>query len=887
MVSYIHLAFTWENNDTKVVFSPVDLLPRNTTVYFNLAAEAATPGGTALGSVLYSEYYTVPPFAVDYTSPAGGPVEYYDGYMYVSMKFTSPVADVPLEEFVTIEPAALHLNVYRSYDGWDISISGFVQPDSTYTVNLSRDLEDIYGQKLGVNYTWTFQVSAARPGFSIPVIQNGGYAVYLEPNEPVVTALATNVGSIDISGGTLDLGMFIVNLGNYSDGLISVEPDNVRRWSQSLNLEPNKSEYLNVPLTPDGGSLATGVYLFKVRAPELDTSNNQYVIPFLTAISNVNITIKSNSKEIFVWAVDYRTGTPLANEEVTFYTPLAEVLGTAVTDGDGMAVFSIPPDIHYDFEDVIAVTGQPGQYEFGITRRNWSAGLNGWDFGIPNYEQQDKPISYIYTDRPIYRPGQEVFFRAVLRNISGWQYSAYEGESVTVKMTGEYDPNIDGVPELGQMTLDVSRFGTISGVFTLAEDAQPGYYLLKVDELDYDASINFKVANYRKPEFEFNIGFGAEELQAGQDIQATVEARYYFGAPAGNLPVSWVLYSASDWFNLPGGFQVGKINNSWLRWDWMYDGLGSLYGMQILTGSGRTDQSCQLILDFDWQDLSQRFDVEALSTLTLEVTGMDESNFTISGRGGVVIHPADRYIGIRPEAWGVQAGSEAGFAIQTVDWEKQPIATQQLTAGFYSVRWVLSEAASPYSYSTYAPEYTEMASTNFGTDQKGSARIAFTPPDPGTYMLEVRGSGAVSQVYVWVGGIGTTEWPNLPYQHLRLEADAENYQPGQTAKIFIPNPFENGALALITVEQDRVQRADVVEIDGPSLLYEIPMTDADAPNVYITVTLIGRLADGRADFRMGIVNLDVQPSAHILNVTLTANPAQAGPGGRGYLHAYS
>jgi hypothetical protein len=73
----------------------------------------------------------------------------------------------------------------------------------------------------------------------------------------------------------------------------------------------------------------------------LDSSDNQYVIPFLTAISNINITIKSTSKEIFVWVVDYRTQTSLANEEVTFYTPLADVPGTAVTDADGMAVFSI------------------------------------------------------------------------------------------------------------------------------------------------------------------------------------------------------------------------------------------------------------------------------------------------------------------------------------------------------------------------------------------------------------------------------------------------------------------------------------------------------------------------------------------------------------------
>ncbi len=873
------LDVTWENNDTRVVFKPSELLPRNTTVFINLAGEATAPGGTPLGQTLYAEYYTVPPFAVDYTSPAGeGPVDYYDGYVYVSMKFTSPVADEFLEEYLTIEPAAQSFNIYRSYDGWDINMSGFLQPDSTYTVKLSPQLKDIYGQELGVDYRWTFRVSAADPGFNIPVIQNGGYSVFLEPDEPVVTAQATNVEIIQITGGKLDLGDFIVNLGTYSDSLLNVKINNPRVWTQTLALEENRSEYLNIPLTPDGSSLSTGTYLFKVRVPELDTRNNQYVIPFLTAISNVNLTIKSTSKEVFVWAVDLRNQAPMANTEVAFYSPVMEPLGSAMTDEFGVALFTFPTGNYMEYEDIIAVTGQPGQANFGITRRGWSSGINGWDFGIPNYEQTDKTVSYIYTDRPIYRPGQQVFFRAVLRDLSGWQYSAFEEETVTIKMTGEYDPVSDSVPELGRMTLDVSRFGTVSGEFTLLEDAQPGYYTLKIDELDYDAIVSFKVANYRKPEFEFDILFPSEELQAGQDIQATVQANYYFGAPASNLPVNWILYSASDWFYLPGGYQVGKIDNSWLRWDWMYDGWGSLYGKQILSGSGRTDQNGELSLNLNWQDLSQRFDVEALSTLTLEVTGMDESNFTISGRNSLTLHPADRYIGIRPESWGIQAGSEAGFGIQTVTWQKNPIATQQLTAVFYKVRWVRSEGTSPYGYPSYEPEYTEIASTNFGTDAQGSTRIAFTPPDPGTYMLEVQGGSAVTQVYAWVGGIGTTEWPALPYQHLRLEADANSYQPDQTAQVFIPNPFANGALALITLEQDRVQRSDVIEINESSLLYDIPLTDTDAPNVYVTVTLIGRQADGRADFRMGILNLEVEPSANVLNLTLTANPAQAGPG---------
>ncbi len=869
----------WQNNDTKVVFKPVNLLPRNTSLLMSLDQQAAAISGTPLGTTFSTGYQTVPPFAVDYTSPAGeGPVPYYDGYAYLDIKFTAPVADKPLKNLVSVSPEVQGFNAYRGYDGWDIGINGYFAPDSRYTLTLSPDLEDIYGQKLGVNYTWSFRISPAQPSFNIPLVQNGGYSVFLEPNQPVLTAQATNVTYVDISGGTLPLDLFMAQSASYGDALTQLEVENERSWTQRLNLDPNKSTYLNVPLTPDGGGLSTGVYLFKLRVPELDNNYNRYVIPVLTTISNVNITLKATSREAFVWVVDLRTQQPLANEEVGIYNGLGGLLGTVTTDANGKASLTYPDGPLADYEDVVAVTGQPGLVDFGMSRRSWSSGLNGWDFGISTYEQPTQDMSYLYTDRPIYRPGQTVFFRAVLRQVSGWQYSAYQGESVTVKLIGTYDATLDASPELGSQTLTVSRYGTVSGEFSLPEDAQPGYYQLKIAELTYSADISFKVANYRKPEFEFSVNFPADEMQAGQNIQANVDATYYFGAPAGNLPVNWTLYAASEWFDLPGGYQVGKIDNSWLRMGWMYDGFGSLYGQAILSGNGQTDASGRLILNFNWADISERFDPEVFSKLTLEVSGMDESNFAVVSRNSMLLHPAAAYIGIRPEAWGIQAGSEAGYVIQTVDWLKKPLGNLGLTATFNTVEWVKSDSPSPFGYTTYTPQYTPVASTDFQTDGQGKARISFTPSDPGTYMLEVRGGSAVTQIYAWVGGPGASEWPNLPYQHLNLQADASSYEPGQTARIFIPNPYPQGALALITLEQDSVKRAEVLQMTGSSYLYQLPITDAEAPNVYVSVILISRLDDGRADFRMGILDLDVTPTAHLLNLSLTANPPQAGPG---------
>jgi uncharacterized protein YfaS (alpha-2-macroglobulin family) len=58
----------------------------------------------------------------------------------------------------------------------------------------------------------------------------------------------------------------------------------------------------------------------------------------------------------------------------------------------------------------------------------------------------------------------------------------------------------------------------------------------------------------------------------------------------------------------------------------------------------------------------------------------------------------------------------------------------------------------------------------------------------------------------------------------------------------------------------------------------LPLLSEDAPNVYISVLLIGNQPDGRPDFRHGLLNVPVAPIEQTLNVNLLRQPERAGPG---------
>jgi hypothetical protein len=376
---------------------------------------------------------------------------------------------------------------------------------------------------------------------------------------------------------------------------------------------------------------------------------------------------------------------------------------------------------------------------------------------------------------------------------------------------------------------------------------------------------SFQVAEYRKPEINLNVDFAADEIRLGDAAAGTVNARYFFEAPAGELDLHWMLYARPDYFSLPN-YETGLVDTSWL--DVFRSGeYGSDYfGNLIAEGTGQTTPQGTLSIE-----LPAIPEAEAGQLVTLEVTAQDESGLPVSARAQMHVHPAEFYIGLHPEQWIGRADSSMGFEVYSVDWAQNPSGEKKLTAEFKQVRW--EKETDSNGFPTYTPVYTFVSSTDFATGADGKARLSFTPPTAGTYMLDVSGDGARTQTLVWVGGAGSAAWPDLPDQRLELTADRDSYKAGDTAKIFIPNPFAVNALALVTVERALVSKAEVITLSGSGQEYSLPLTEEEAPNVYVSVTVLGQ----GNEFRYGLVNLPVAPDAQALNVQVFSNPAQAGP----------
>jgi alpha-2-macroglobulin len=869
--------FVWNDTLTELTFTPNNPLQRNGNYGLVLFGTARSLGGATLGTDFAASLVTVPQFSVVQTTPAAGEtLRSYSGFASVIITFTSPIA--PGQDYsrlVTLNPPIVGLTASRTLDGYQLIVSGYFQPSTSYTFTIDSSLRDRWDAALGLPFSFTFSTMPAQPVFDIPAVRAGGFSVFVPYGDRTLPGNATNISQIGLSSGPLTVAEFIQADQDWQ-GLQNWESKVQSKWDRFLNLEPNVNTQVDVPLNPSGDLLGAGLYFLKFDTQPVPDEGMSSTAPILVVVSPIQMVLKLSTRQAFVWAVRVAGREPAAGEIVSFYDPAVRKIGECVTGATGVCQAELPMPAD-PYQSIYAVIDQPGEPDFSLASSYWNNGVSPWDFHLFYQKKGLEPEIYMYTDRPIYRPGQAINFRTVVREWENGRYSAPALTGLTIDVVSPYDPVTYQSQVLTTLRLPLNSFGSAAGVYTLPADARPGRYTLRVQEVDFK-EVYFDVAEYRKPEIDLALSFSDTDRSIGEDIQAQLSANYFFGAPSGNLPVSWTLFSEESYLNnIPGGLSIGALDTGWL---YPWDGWRGV-SRYIADGKAQTNPNGSLSIRVPADVLQERLDMSDGNPikLVLEVTVEDESGLPVSARQSIVLHPAEYYIGVRPETWTAQVGQEITYYVRTVDWQSEPVAAKPLTARFSKVTWVQQEGLDSFAPPDYRMETTEVGTTDFQTSDQGEARLAFIPAEPGTFMFEVTGEGgAITQILTWVGGLGTAAWPNLPNQQILLQSDRLAYQPGQTAKVFIPNPFEGETVALVTVERGEVMRSQVVQFRGASYELELPLTVGDAPNIYLSVTLLGRTGI-RPDFRIGYLELQVDPASLLLQVDVEANPQQPQPGG--------
>jgi alpha-2-macroglobulin len=863
----------WSADDLTMGFYPSQNLPLAAKLQATLDAAAKTAGGATLGAAYTVLFDTVKHPAIVSTSPANGD-QSADSRSGFRIGFASPMDVSTLETNIDIQPKPTQ--VYTSWSDSDLSffLGWDLKPSTDYVVTLGAGMKDLYGNPIPQGKTVKFHTAALPP--EIFFNSQGAVGTYNAYSDTVLYVTSLNLNQAIFNLYKLPLDQFAALTGpNNYDANQKYNPSNadqVRHWSTTLPNSLNQQVLTRVPVAGDqGGALAPGLYYLRMVGAGLPGNQNQILV-----VSGVNTTLKVALKEALVWATDLDSGQPVPNMPVTIYDEKFQKLAEGQTDANGLLQVTLPdrPDL---WTQVYAVSqGGSGPTGFSVGLTDWSTGIDPWDFGLTGDYYPHSTLAYVYTDRPIYRPGQVVYFKADLRNEDNARFSLPAADPLSVSITN------DQGQQVYSDTFKTDAFGTLAGQFQLAPQAGLGFYNILLSRGDQQfGNVPFSVAQYQKPDFQVAVASPLSETVQGTTIPVTVDASFFFGGPVSNANVHWSVLSAD--FAYP---YAGQGYYDFYDFDWSANQTGPVYGTfgrLISEKDGQTDAkghaSIDVPADLSNSKLSQIYTVEAMVT--------DANGQQVSARVQVVVHQGTFYIGVRPEQYVGTAGQPLNVNLITVDWHSNPAPKQALHVVYNDHQWNCALEKDPDTGAntwTCNVKDTQISSQDVTTDDKGQATGTFTPPKGGTYQVKVTGTDAgghsvTSSTIVWVSSSDFVTWRQDNNDRLNLVADRKAYKPGDTAEILIPSPFQGTATALVTVERGRILSKTVLQLSSNSTIYKLPITADFAPDVFVSVVLVkGVDANNPApSFKVGTLKLSVSPEQQQIKVTLTPDKAKVGP----------
>jgi uncharacterized protein YfaS (alpha-2-macroglobulin family) len=790
------------------------------------------------------------------------------------------------ESWIKIEPelpnAKIEVNYYR------LTIQGNTQGRTTYQVRLNPALRDRFGQTLCQEISLSFKVGPAQPQISFPARN----FVILDPAAPPA------------------LGVFTMNYPRLNVRLHAVRPEDWQAF-QTFRGERDKSGSrsglpgrLILQKTVDLKAEADQMVETRIDlAPALPDGLGQVIVeiePIAEGLKSflglerqprlhswvqstrIGLDAFADNESLTVWANSLQEGLPLEGAKIILLPSGAE----AVTGPDGIAKLPLPPPPDQLPKDpILFKLGLELEPQLLVARRGEDVAFLPGSLDFWRGEVKDRLCWYVFDDRGMYRPGEEVHVKGWIRQVGGGKNGDVEplgGAATQV----HYRLVAPRGKDISSGKLNLNALGGFDGSFKLPDRMNLGEASLKLTAADgagenllgREYSHAFQVEEFRRPEYEVSISTSEGPFIVGQHALAWVTAQYYAGGTLPNAETTWSVAASSGKFNPPGWeeFTFGL----WTPW-WMED--GRLFPEAPQTHKAMTDASGIHRLRIDFEATSPPYPY----TIRAEATVMDVNRQAWSASKILLVHPAENYVGLRCERIFVSGGQPLKIEAVVSDLDGNTVPGRVINLQTFKVEWSRKKGS-------WQEEEVEVQKSTLKSALDPVA-VTFELARGGTYRFRATiedsaGRENQSEITRWVSGGERPISQSVEQENVILIPNQQEYRPGDTAEILVQSPFWP-AEGLVTLCRSGMVLAERIRIDGPSYTVQVPIQEAHIPNVHIQVDLVGsaprtdeagKIAENlppRPAFAMGNLNLLVPPLARQLSLKVSPRDNKLAPGG--------
>ncbi|HWA85215.1 MAG TPA: alpha-2-macroglobulin family protein, partial [Opitutus sp.] len=541
----------------------------------------------------------------------------------------------------------------------------------------------------------------------------------------------------------------------------------------------------------------------------------------------------------------------------------------AVTNRDGTAEFSQAK--------LRPTPGSPARY-FVIETPD---GPMMQDVDAEHYAESGYPVEaakapaarlVVATDRPIYRPGQVVKFKAFAREVT---------------------PDGLRVPRRGKMTWEISEaggdritggsgyvddYGGADGEWKIPDSAKVELYEVTVTCAGASANQDFNVQEFRPPPFTVT----AEDMQLPGGVAGVrVTSAYFHGAVNAGAHVKWT----ADWTRQLTGDDTIVIAADGPR---IISGRRERGEQASGEGTLGNDGTLEIKNDCPFKEAGPRGWYHV--SWKIDVTGPDGQ--TISQEASYPVYATDEQLtvsGWQEEAKPGEAKDAAaviGVQASATTSGTMPLGNSPVVVDVYKVG--TKTAKEQISGSVYRYKNTVLFEKVKSVEGRTPFKQEITIGGPGEYFVAARdpGNAAVPACVqrIYVGGPGQAEFAVKDEESIGVKCDKGDYgdgsnfyAPGDKANFTVQSPF--AGMAWVTVETSTVLDTFYVPLEGNAGKFEVPIKKEYAPNAWVSVYLLkGGGADQLPAERFGSVEIAVRPADQRLDVKPVFASSQVHPG---------
>ncbi len=612
----------------------------------------------------------------------------------------------------------------------------------------------------------------------------------------------------------------------------------------------------------------------------------------LVQFTDLGIMQKSSGRESMIFVTSLETGKPVPGVRLTLVDSDLKLVGYGDTDASGIATApgATPAFVLAEKAGDCAVI-EVNQSGIGIPYDINQAWESVW---------QPQRRTFVFSERPLYKPGDTAHFKAHTRLLTG------------------DDLSLDPAPAEGRLVIRDPRYRvvvdkpvTFTAAGAWADDiALPtgpaGWYdvsvRLKAPDGNSQSSdgghMNFRIDDYKPNTFEVKLDREAIQFEADR-VKLPLSANYFMGKALSVAEVAWSANSRRD-FMPPEAFRDYHFGEepSWSHYAQDRDSDGDyIYGEQedsddewFVNGDMFLGEDGTAVLEMP-RPPPDRAALPQIVRVNAEVTDINEQ--TISSAVQFEVPGADFLLGLRGPQYFATAGQPVNLEVVAIDSKGAP------AAGNVRVEWkverqeyhTLKIATAGGGTTTkdqvvLREEMKQSVDLKAATEKSApSATLAFTPAKGGVYFLtaeatDAKGTKVLSRMPFYAIGGGEFPWAMEDGNRMNLQPEKTKLKPGEDAVIVVKTPI--AGTALVTLERNKIHRQFVTELTLDNPIIRVPLGEDEFPNAYVSVIVIrGSAASTKQhkmpEYRVGYCALTIESDAKELKLAVKPDHEEVRP----------